>query len=98
MKKELVDLVLALLPFAIIYLGMKYKTNKLIRRFVPDGVAFAEKLDTENYNKLMRAISEVEIRVIEYTPVLYRPLVDYLINPDYIAKHIERYITLEKRK
>lgn len=98
MEKVLVNLVVALMPFFIGYVGLKYGTRKLIKSFIPDGVAFANKLNGDNVAKLKRAVSEVELLVLEKVPAVYRPLVDYMIDTDYIVQLIERYITEEKRK
>lgn len=83
--------------YGVIYLGSKSYVNSKIMELVPYGVEFADKL-TENTNKekLVKAISFVEIGVLSVTPAPIKPLIDYLIDSEAIAIKIERYITAKK--
>ena len=75
----------------------KSKINALIRKFIPEGVAFADTLDTESRHKLVRAVTYVENIVLSVVPSILKPVVDYLINPVYIVEQIERYLTSKKK-
>lgn len=79
--------------------GSKLYLNSRIKKLVPLGVRFADKL-TENTNKekLVKAISFIEISILNVVPLPIRPVVDYLIDSNEIANRIERFITKRKIK
>ena len=78
-------------------LSSKLYVNKKIKKFIPYGVDFADKL-TENTNKekLVKAVSFVEISILDIVPAPFKSIVDYLINSEEIATRIERYLTKRK--
>ena len=93
----LITLFSLLVIYGVIYLGSKTFVNSKIRELVPYGVEFADKL-TENTNKekLVKAISFVELGILSVVPTPIKPLIDYLIDSELIATKIERYITAKK--
>lgn len=95
----LITLISLVIFYGIIYVSGKTFINSKIKSFLPLGVDFANKL-TENTNKekLVKAISFIELSILSITPVVIRPLIDYLINSDDIATRIERFITERKLK
>jgi len=90
-------IIVIFLPILITFVLGKLRTNKYIRKFVPESVEFADTLNVENKIKLIRAISDVENKILSKVPLWSRPLVDLLIDPKYIVTIIERYITERKR-
>ena len=95
-SEPVVQATIVIIGMVIALVGTKYRTNKLIKEFIPEGVEFANTLTTEDRNKLTRAITFVENAVLAVTPVFARPIVDYLINADYIENRIERFLTSKK--
>lgn len=95
----LVTIVSIVFILIISIFGSKLYLNSKIKKLVPLGVRFADKL-TENTNKekLVKAISFIEISILNVVPLPIRPLVDYLIDSDKIAVGIERFITKRKIK
>lgn len=95
----LVTIVSIVFILIISIFGSKLYLNNKIKKLVPLGVRFADKL-TENTNKekLVKAISFIEISILNVVPLPIRPLVDYLIDSDKIAVGIERFITKRKIK
>lgn len=95
----LITLFSLVIIYGVIYLGSKTFVNSKIKKLVPYGVEFADKL-TENTNKekLVKAVSFIEIKILSITPIPIKPLVDYLINSEEIATKIERYLTKRKLK
>lgn len=89
---------LAVILFVILF-GSKLYINDKVKKLVPLGVEFADKL-TENTNKekLVKAISFIEISILSIVPLPIRPVVDYLIDSNEIANKIERFITKRKIK
>lgn len=95
-NKVILEGLSVLIPIIVTYILAKLKTNSTIRKFIPEGVVFADSLDTSNENKLIRAVTQIELLVLSVTPKLFKPIVDFLINPKYIVKMIERYLTKKK--
>ncbi|EEY34200.1 hypothetical protein [Pseudoleptotrichia goodfellowii] len=95
-NKVILEGLSVLIPIIVTYILAKLKTNSTIRKFIPEGVVFADSLDTSNENKLIRAVTQIELLVLSVTPALFKPIVDFLINPKYIVKMIERYLTKKK--
>ena len=95
----LITLISLVIFYVVIYVSGKTFINSKIKSFLPLGVDFANKL-TENTNKekLVKAISFIELSILSITPVVIRPLIDYLINSDDIVTRIERFITERKLK
>ena len=95
----LVTIVSIVFILIISIFGSKLYLNNKIKKLVPLGVRFADKL-TENTNKekLVKAISYIEISILNVIPLPIRPLVDYLIDSNEIANKIERFITKRKIK
>ena len=85
--------------YGVIYLSGKVFVNSKIKELLPYGVEFADKL-TENTNKekLVKAISFIELGILTVTPAPIKPLIDYLINSEEISSKIERFITARKVK
>lgn len=81
----------------ITYFSGKVIVNEKIKSIVPLGVEFADNLkEKTNKEKLIKAISFVEITVLNLVPVVIRPVVDYFIDSEKIATQIERYLTKRK--
>lgn len=95
----LITLFSLVLIYGVIYIGSRSFLNSKIKKFIPYGVAFADKL-TENTNKekLIKAVSFVEISILSIIPTPFKSIVDYLINSEEIATKIERYLTERKLK
>ena len=95
----LITLLSLLIIYIVIYISGKAFVNSKIKSFIPLGVEFADKL-TENTNKekLVKAISFIEISILNVIPLPIRPVVDYLIDSNEIANRIERFITKRKIK
>lgn len=95
----LVTIVSIVFILIISIFGSKLYLNSKIKRLVPLGVEFADKL-TENTNKekLIKAVSFVEISILSIIPTPFKSIVDYLINSEEIATKIERYLTERKLK
>lgn len=97
------DVLITIVSIAFILIisifGSKLYLNNKIKKLVPLGVRFADKL-TENTNKekLVKAISFIEISILNVVPLPIRPVVDYLIDSNEIANRIERFITKRKIK
>lgn len=77
----------------ITYIFLKEKVKTKIRKTVALAYSFAEDVDMINKNKLQRAVSFVELAILDATPKRLKGLVDYLIDRDYIVNSIEGYIT-----
>ncbi len=83
----------------VIILSSKLYLNSKIKKLVPLGVEFADKLSQNtNKEKLVKAISFIELSILNVIPLPIRPFVDYLIDSDKIANKIERFITKRKIK
>ncbi len=95
----LITLLSLLIIYIVTYVSGKVFVNSKIKSFIPLGVEFADKL-TENTNKekLVKAISFIEISILSIVPLPIRPVVDYLIDSNEIANKIERFITKRKIK
>ena len=95
----LITLLSLLIIYIVTYISGKAFVNSKIKSFIPLGVEFADKL-TENTNKekLVKAISFVEISILNVIPLPVKLLVDYLIDSNEIANRIERFITKRKIK
>lgn len=98
-NEVLITLFSLVVIYGVIYIGGKVFVNSKVKELLPYGVEFANKL-TENTNKekLVKAVSFIELGILSVTPVPLKPLVDYLINSDDIATRIERFITAKKVK
>ena len=88
-----------LVIYGVIYVGGRLFVNSKVKELLPYGVEFADKL-TENTNKekLVKAVSFIELGILGVTPTPIKPLVDYLIDSEEIATKIERFITARKVK
>jgi hypothetical protein len=98
MNVEIITTILSVLFIIFItYVSGKVIVNEKIKSIVPLGVEFADNLkEKTNKEKLIKAISFVEITVLNLVPVVIRPVVDYLIDSEKIATQIERYLTKRK--
>lgn len=75
----------------------KLYINEKTKSLVPLGVDFAEELkEKTNKEKLVKAISFIEVSLLNLVPAIVRPFLDYLINSEEIATYIERYLTKRK--
>lgn len=74
------------------------KVNKLIFKFIPEGIALGDILKGEKTNeeRLYQAVITVENKVLNALPSSLRSLADKLINSRQIAKEIERELNKEK--
>lgn len=74
------------------------KVNKLIFKFIPEGIALGDILKGEKTNeeRLYQAVITVENKVLNALPNSLRGLADKLIDSRQIAKEIERELNKEK--
>lgn len=74
------------------------KVNKLIFKFIPEGIALGDILKGEkpNEERLYQAVITVENKVLNALPSSLRGLADKLIDSRQIAKEIERELNKEK--
>lgn len=99
MKQEYITIISLVVIVLISYVSTKITINEKLKGFVPLGVDFANDLkDKTNKEKLVKAVSFVEVSLLSITPSVIRPIVDYLIDSEKIANYIERYITTKKIK
>lgn len=99
MKQEYITIISLVVIFLISYISTKITINEKLKSFVPLGVDFANDLkDKTNKEKLVKAVSFVEVSLLSVVPSVIRPIVDYLIDSEKIANYIERYITTKKIK
>ena len=97
MRQEYITILSLVVIVLISYVSTKITINEKLKKFVPLGVDFASKLeDKTNKEKLVKAISFIEVSLLSVTPSVIRPIVDYLIDSEKIASYIERYITTKK--
>ena len=83
----------------ISYFSGKIFINEKIKSLVPLGVEFADSLiEKTNKEKLIKAISFIEISILNLVPIIIRPVIDYFIDSEKIASYIERYLTNKKLK
>lgn len=77
---------------------LKSKVNKLIFKFIPEGIALGDILKGEKSNeeRLYQAVITVENKVLNALPSSLRGLADKLIDSRQIAKEIERELNKEK--
>lgn len=95
----LVTIVSIVFILIISIFGSKLYLNNKIKKLVPLGVEFADKLSQNtNREKLTKAISFIELSILNIMPLPVKPFVDYLIDSDKIATGIERFITKRKIK
>lgn len=74
------------------------KVNKLIVKYIPEGIALGDILKGEkpNEERLYQAVVTVENKVLNALPNSLRGLADKLIDSRQIAKEIERELNKEK--
>lgn len=74
------------------------KVNKLIVKYIPEGIALGDILKGEkpNEERLYQAVVTVENKVLNALPSSLRGLADKLIDSRQIAKEIERELNKEK--
>ena len=95
----LVTIVSIIFILIISIFGSKLYLNNKIKKLIPLGVEFADKLSQNtNKEKLTKAISFIELSILNVVPLPVRPFIDYLIDSDKIAINIERFITKRKIK
>lgn len=95
----LVTIVSIVFILIISIFGSKLYLNNKIKKLIPLGVEFADKLSQNtNKEKLTKAISFIELSILNIVPLPIRPFIDYLIDSDKIAVNIERFITKRKIK
>lgn len=95
----LVTIVSIVFILIISIFGSKLYLNNKIKKLIPLGVEFADKLSQNtNKEKLTKAISFIELSILNIVPLPIRPFIDYLIDSDKIAINIERFITKRKIK
>ena len=72
--------------------ALNSKVNKLIVKFIPEGIALGDILKGEKTNeeRLYQAVITVENKVLNALPNSLRGLADKLIDSRQIAKEIER--------
>lgn len=80
--------------------ALNSKINKLIFKFIPEGIALGNILKGEKTNeeRLYQAVVTVENKVLNALPSSFRGLADKLIDSRQIAKEIERELNKEKYK
>ena len=80
--------------------ALNSKVNKLIFKFIPEGIALVDILKREKTNeeRLYQAVITVENKVLNALPTSLRGLADKLIDSRQIAKEIERELNKEKYK
>lgn len=97
MKQEYITILSLAVIFLVSYVSTKITINEKLKKFVPLGVDFANGLkDKTNKEKLIKAVSFVEVSLLNVVPSVIRPIVDYLIDSEKIANYIERYITTKR--
>ena len=95
----LITIVSVIFILVVSIFGSKLYLNNKIKKLVPLGVEFADKLSQNtNKEKLTKAISFIELSILNIVPLPIRPFIDYLIDSDKIAINIERFITKRKIK
>lgn len=74
------------------------KVNKLIVKYIPEGIALGDILKGEkpNEERLYQAVVTVENKVLNALPSSLKGLADKLIDSRQIAKEIERELNKEK--
>lgn len=74
------------------------KINKLIVKFIPEGIALGDILKGEkpNEERLYQAVITVENKILNALPQSLRSYADKLIDSKKIAKQIERELNKEK--
>ena len=82
----------------IVKLLIDSKINKLIVKFIPEGIALGDILKGEkpNEERLYQAVITVENKVLNALPKNLRGYADKLIDSKKIAKQIERELNKEK--
>lgn len=77
---------------------MNSKINKLIVKYIPEGIALGNILKGEkpNEERLYQAVLTVENKVLNSLPNSLKGLADKLIDSRKIAKEIERELNKEK--
>ena len=99
MSVEIITILSLIFIISLSYISSKAVINSRIKKLIPFGVEFADKLkNNTNKEKLTKAVSFVELSIIKIVPTPFKPLVDYLIDTDKIVKYIERYLTELKLK
>lgn len=80
--------------------ALNSKVNKLIVKFIPEGIALGDILKGEKTNeeRLYQAVITVENKVLNALPSSLRGLADKLIDSRQIAKEIERGLNKKKYK
>ena len=78
--------------------ALNSKVNKLIFKFIPEGIALGDILKGEKTNeeRLYQAVVTVENKVLNALPSSLRGLADKFIDSRQIAKEIERELNKEK--
>lgn len=95
----LITIISLIFILSISYFSGKIFINEKIKSLVPLGVEFADSLiEKTNKEKLIKAISFIEISILNLVPIIIRPVIDYFIDSEKIASYIERYLTNKKLK
>ena len=82
----------------IIKLLVDSKINKLIVKFIPEGIALGDILKGEkpNEERLYQAVVTVENKVLNALPNVLKGIADKLIDSRQIAREIERELNKKK--
>ena len=84
---------------ALILVGLsftKFWTDSKVRIYIQMGIDFANTVGGTNRDKLVRAVTYIENKILNKVPVAFRPMVDFMINAEKIATLVERQLTSNK--
>ena len=78
--------------------ALNSKINKLILKFIPEGIALGDILKGEkpNEERLYQAVVTVENKILNALPNVLKGIADKLIDSRQIAKEIERELNKKK--